>query len=77
MVKCDYGTTGVVTLNSNDTTSSGLTIAENAPWSGLATVTGGSYGTGYGMIAGNGVYVYRNPTIPGRAAYLELGLKIQ
>jgi len=73
----DYGSSGVVTLNSNDTTSSGLTIAENSPWSGLATVTGGGNGTGYGMIAGNGVYVYRNPNIVGRAAYLELGLKIQ
>jgi hypothetical protein len=29
------------------------------------------------MIAGNGVYVYRNPNVVGKAAYFELGLKIQ
>lgn len=72
----DYGASGVTTLNSNDTTSQGLAITENAPWTGMATVTGGGMGTGYGMIAGNGVYVYRNPTISGRSAYFELGLKI-
>jgi hypothetical protein len=54
-----------------------LTIAQNSPWDGIATVSGGGIGNGYGMIAGNGVYVYRNPNVPGKAAYLEIGLKIQ
>jgi hypothetical protein len=71
----DYGQSGVVTLNPNSTTSSGLAIAQNSPWTGISTVTGGSNGTGYGMIAGNGVYVYRNPNIS--AAYFEVGLKVQ
>ena len=73
----DYGQAGVVTINPNSTTSSGLTITQNSPWNGIATVSGGGIGDGYGMIAGNGVYVYRNTTIPGRAAYFEVGLKIQ
>jgi hypothetical protein len=71
-----YGSSGIVTLNSNGTTSTGLTVAGNTPWTGIATVTGGSAGTGYGMLAGNGVYVYRNPTIPGQSAYFEVGLRI-
>jgi hypothetical protein len=73
----DYGQAGTVTLNSNNTTSSGLTVTQNSPWDGIATVSGGGIGNGYGMIAGNGVYVYRNPNVVGKAAYFELGLKIQ
>lgn len=73
----DYGQAGTVTLNSNNTTSTGLTIAQNSPWDGIATVSGGGIGNGYGMIAGNGVYVYRNPNVVGKAAYFEVGLKIQ
>jgi hypothetical protein len=73
----DYGQSGVVTLNANNTTSTGLTITQNSPWDGIATVSGGGIGNGYGMIAGNGVYVYRNPNVVGKAAYFELGLKIQ
>lgn len=73
----DYGQSGTVTLNSNNTTSSGLTITQNSPWDGIATVAGGGIGNGYGMIAGNGVYVYRNPNVVGKAAYFEVGLKIQ
>lgn len=72
----DYGQGGTVTLNANETTSSGLTIQENTPWTGIATVTGGTTGTGYGLIAGNGVYVYRNPNIPNEAAYFEIGLAV-
>lgn len=72
----DYGTSGLVTLNSNLTTSTGLTIAQNSPWAGIATVSGGGVGNGYGMIAGNGVYVYRNSTIPSQPAYYEIGLRV-
>jgi hypothetical protein len=70
------GTSGLVTVNPNSTTSNGQAITQNAPWNGIATITGGSYGTGYGLLAGNGVYVYRNPTIPGTPSYMEIGLKI-
>lgn len=73
----DYGGAGVVTINSNDTTSNNKTIVENSPWSGIATVSGGGIGNGYGMFAGNGVYVYRNPNVPGEAAYFEIGLRVQ
>jgi hypothetical protein len=72
----DYGQSGTVTINADGTTSSGLTIAQNSPWNGIATVTGGGLGTGYGMVAGNGVYVYKNSNIPGKVAYMEIGLKI-
>ena len=71
----DYGQSGLVTVNSNSTTSTGLNISVNSPWNGIATITGGSYGTGYGIIAGTGVYVYRNPTVS--APYYEIGLKVQ
>ena len=72
----DYGGAGKVTINPNSTTSTGLAITQNTPWKGIATVTGGSAGAGYGILAGNGVYVYRNPTIPSQSAYFEIGLKI-
>ena len=71
----DYGQSGVVTLNANSTTSAGLTITQNSPWNGIATVSGGSVGPGYGIIAGNGVYVYRNPNIS--TPYFELGMRMQ
>lgn len=69
-----YGQSGVVSINANGTTNTGLSLTPNAPWSGITTVAGGT-GTGYGMIAGNGVYVYRNSTIS--APYFEVGLKVQ
>jgi hypothetical protein len=72
----DRGTSGLVTINPNSTTSNGQVITQNTPWNGIATITGGSYGTGYGLLAGNGLYVYRNPTIPGTPSYMEIGLKI-
>ena len=71
-----YGGTGTVTLNANQTTSSGQNVTYNQPWTGMATVTGGSVGTGYALLAGNGVYVYRNPTIPNQSAYYEIGLRL-
>jgi len=71
------GTSGLVTVNPNSTTSNGQAITQNSPWNGIATITGGSYGTGYGLLAGNGVYVYRNPTIPGTPSYMEIGLKVE
>jgi hypothetical protein len=72
----DYGDSGLVTINPNSTTSGGLAITPNSPWNGISTVTGGGSGTGYGMLAGNGVYVYRNPTIVGAPAYFEVGLRV-
>ena len=74
----DYGTSGTVTLNSTGTTSSGCATNLNSPWTGIATITGAcNTGTGYGILAGNGVYVYTNPTTPSKPAYYELGLRIQ
>lgn len=73
----DYGQSGIATINADGTTSSGTSITQNTPWNGIGTVTGGGVGTGYGIVAGNGVYVYRNANIPGKSAYFEIGLKIQ
>lgn len=71
------GESGLITVNPNSTTAGGQVITQNTPWNGIATITGGAYGTGYGLLAGNGVYVYRNPTIPGTPSYMEIGLKIE
>ena len=73
----DRGESGLVTVNPNSTTSNGKVITQNTPWNGIATINGGSYGAGYGLLAGNGVYVYRNPTIPGTPSYMEIGLKVE
>jgi hypothetical protein len=72
-----YGSAGTVALNSNGTTSSGYTATTNIPWDGLSTISSDGIGAGYGLIAGNGVYVYRNPAMPNKPAYLEIGLRYE
>jgi len=72
-----YGSSGTVIVKSDNTTDSGLTITQNSPWDGIATVSGGGVGNGYAVLAGNGVYAYRNPNVPNRPAYFEVGMKLQ
>ncbi len=72
----DYGGTGTVTVNANLTTSFGETITYNQPWAGISTISSNTYGDGYSILAGNGVYVYRNPNIPNRSAYYQIGLRL-
>lgn len=66
------GTAGLFSINSNSTTSTGLTITRDSPWTGMAK-TSALGGQGYGILAGTGVYAYRDPA---RAAgYFEIGMR--
>jgi hypothetical protein len=72
--KSTAGTTGLTTISSSLTTGDGLTIALNDPWIGMGK-TSAAGGQGYGIMAGTGVYAYRNPaTFRG---YFELGMRKQ
>jgi hypothetical protein len=71
--KNTLGQTGSVTLASNSstlqvTTSSGVVATANQPWAGFARSQ-----TGYGLMAGNGVYVYMDPKIS--TYYYEIGIQ--
>jgi len=71
--KNTLGGTGSVTLSSNTstlqvTTSSGVVATANQPWNGFAKST-----TGFGLMAGNGVYVYMDPSVSN--SYYEIGIQ--
>ena len=71
--KNTLGGTGSVALSSNTntlqvTTSSGVVATANQPWDGFAKST-----NGFGLMAGNGVYVYIDPTISN--SYYEIGIQ--
>ena len=66
------GGVGSFTINSDSTTSTGLTITRDSPWTGMAK-TSASGGQGYGILAGTGVYAYRNPSVA--QAYFEIGMR--
>lgn len=71
------GRTGTVTLTADPasrtvSTSSGLGVNYNNPWPGMAR--SGS-GTGYGLMAGNGVYVYMDKAVSNH--YYEIGVRKQ
>jgi hypothetical protein len=59
-------------INSNATTSTGLTITKDSPWVGMVK-TNSSGGKGVGIAAGTGVYAYRDPQVS--AAYFEIGMR--
>lgn len=71
--KNTIGTSGSVTLSANANTqqitgSSGIVVAGNQPWAGF-----GKSATGYGLMAGNGIYVYMDHGISN--AYYEIGIQ--
>ncbi len=66
------GTAGIFSINSNSTTSTGLTITRDTPWTGMAR-TSATGGQGYGILAGTGVYAYRDPNVA--AGYFEIGMR--
>jgi hypothetical protein len=66
------GGAGTVELSTNYTTSSGYTITPDTPWLGMAK-TSSTGGNGYGILAGTGVYVYRDPNIS--SGYFEVGMR--
>ena len=71
--KNTLGGTGSVSLSSNSstlqvTTSSGVVATANQPWEGFAKSN-----TGFGLMAGNGIYVYIDPRISN--SYYEIGIQ--
>ena len=71
--KNTVGVTGSISLSSNTstlkvTTSSGLVATANQPWGGFAKSK-----TGFGLMAGNGVYVYMDPSVGN--SYYEIGIQ--
>lgn len=67
------GTSGSVTLSANAGTqqitgSSGIVVTGNQPWAGF-----GKSATGYGLMAGNGIYVYMDRAISN--SYYEIGIQ--
>jgi hypothetical protein len=71
--KNTLGQTGSVTLASNNSTlqvstSTGVVATANQPWAGFSKSQ-----TGYGLMAGNGVYVYMDPGIS--TYYYEIGIQ--
>lgn len=71
--KNTLGGTGSVSLSSNTSTlqvktSSGVVATANQPWGGFAKST-----TGFGLMAGNGVYVYMDPNVSN--SYYEIGIQ--
>jgi len=66
------GTSGAFTIYSDSTTSHGLTITRDSPWTGIAR-TSSVGGQGYGILAGTGVYAYRNPQ--NGSGYFEIGMR--
>ena len=71
--KNTLGGTGSVSLSSNTSTlqvktTSGVVATANQPWDGFAKST-----TGFGLMAGNGVYVYMDPSVSN--SYYEIGIQ--
>lgn len=73
--KNTVGTTGRVTIAAQSATigtAGSLTLTANNPWTGIVH-TNSSGGNGYGILAGSGVYAYRDPAVA--AGYFELGMR--
>lgn len=66
------GAVGTFTIKSDSTTSTGLTITRDSPWVGMAR-TSAFGGQGYGILAGTGVYAYRDPSVS--QPYFEIGMR--
>ena len=65
------GFTSVYTFNGSSGTNSG-TVVFNSPWTGMSSVTGGN-NTGIAMMAGTGVYAYRDNDATHH--YFEIGMR--
>ncbi len=67
-----YGGVGTVDILANSTTSNGNTLSANTPWLGMVK-TSAAGGEGFGILAGTGVYAYRDPQLG--SGYFEIGMR--
>ena len=73
----NFGDSDLVSVLSNNTTSTGSVISQNTPWDGMATVSSNAQQPGYAMLAGNGVFTYHNSSIKvGNIEFFQVGLKM-